>query len=200
MAASAAPSACAPLSPILLPYRCSVARDALLPTPSARCAAPAAVIPQFPRFRLVAASAAPSACAPLSPILLLHRSSVARDALLPTPSARCAAPAAVIPQSPRSRLVRVLLSDSASPSSRQRSSPMEVYVRLSSVRVVSLSRSRRTLCSQEGTSSFRMLGASETAAAAVGFPFLLVDLPPAAPVTLDFDWRYREAAGGRRHS
>jgi hypothetical protein len=34
-----------------------------------------------------------------------------------------------------------------------------------------------------------MLGASETAAAAVGFPFLLVDLPPAAPVTLDFDWR-----------
>ncbi len=36
-----------------------------------------------------------------------------------------------------------------------------------------------------------MLGASETAAAAVGFPFLLVDLPPAAPVTLDFDWRYR---------
>jgi hypothetical protein len=61
-------------------------------------------------------------------------------------------------------------------------------VSLSSVRVVSESRSRRTLCSQEGTSSFRMLGASETAAAAVGFPFLLVDLPPAAPVTLDFDW------------
>jgi hypothetical protein len=87
VAASAVTSACAPLSPILLLLcRISVAMDALLPTPSARCAAPAAVIPQDTRCRtvrvLLSTIASPSLCAPLSPILLLpYRFSINARAL-----------------------------------------------------------------------------------------------------------------------
>jgi hypothetical protein len=58
---------------------------------------------------LVAANVAPSACAPLSPILLPNRSSVASDALLPTLADRCAAPAAVIPQDSQGDVVRHFL-------------------------------------------------------------------------------------------
>jgi hypothetical protein len=150
-----------------------------LPTPSARCTAPSAVIPQNERARfvrvLVATRVTPSACAPLFPMSPLYlRLSVARDALFRTPSDRFAAPAAVLPsyQYSRCRLVRVLLSTSARPSSRKWSCPMEVCESLSSVRAVPLSRSRRILSSQECTSSGRMLGAFklETAAAVPPLP------------------------------
>ena len=128
LAASTLLSTSAPLSPILLSDRSSEVGDGLMPTPSARCAAPAAVIPQSTRCRVVrvllAASTLLSTSAPLSPILLPRSSSVARDVLLLKPSARCAAPAAVMPQYPRRRVVSVLLAASAQPSPSAPLSPI----------------------------------------------------------------------------
>ena len=96
------PVVTAPLSPIVLPRRSSVARDALLSTPCTRCPTPAAVIPQSPSCRHVRALLADSAprtpSTLLSPILSPYKLSESIDTLLATPFARCAAPVAVIRQ------------------------------------------------------------------------------------------------------
>ena len=81
---------------------------------------------------LLAASAPPSPFAPLTPILLIDRTRFARScpcpqpnyALLPMSSAKCRAPAAMIPQLLSSRAVSMPLAASARPSTSAPLSPM----------------------------------------------------------------------------